>query len=299
MLNGCSRRRPGARPARAGPGGAVLGACSAARARSDGARDPAGAYAHPHKPTRATVLEAQTLFHELGYPLGTSAPGGFGAHARAGRSRTSSASTRCRSPATRTLARCCGCRSSPASLRGRRRREPAPPHDVVERTLGDGGADPLDRDRARRACWRCSRWSPERRAPGLAAPRLPAPPRTRRRCRPTAEQRAPLAVSAHSPIRISSCRSASRERGPRRSSTNACRAPWPDAEVAQAAGRGASGRAGPSRCRCRCRPMHCRWRHCHWHDAVAIGAVRAVGPVRAVPGRSPWASAGTGRPGAA
>jgi hypothetical protein len=92
--------------------------------------------AAPGHPSRATIIEVQRLFHELGYPLGTKPLGGLGVRTRGalyyfqrkyGLPVTGY-------PDARTIAEM---QSVAASLRGSSAVAQAPPHDLVERVLGD------------------------------------------------------------------------------------------------------------------------------------------------------------------
>jgi peptidoglycan hydrolase-like protein with peptidoglycan-binding domain len=95
-----------------------------------------GAVARP-APSRATVLQVQRLFRQLGYPLGSLPLGGFGVRTRGAISyfQHKYGLPVTGYPDTRTLA---AMRGVAASLHGASSAPPAPPHDAIERTLGNG-----------------------------------------------------------------------------------------------------------------------------------------------------------------
>lgn len=103
------------------------------RARRPRARSSAAA----KHPSRATIIEAQRLFYELGYPLGTAAPGGLGVRTRGALSyfQRKYGLPITGHPDARTIAKM---RAVAVSLRGRSAVAQAPPRDLVERILGDG-----------------------------------------------------------------------------------------------------------------------------------------------------------------
>lgn len=113
---------------------------AAAAGSAPGGANPVRATVQPLAPSRATVLEAQRLFHVLGYPLGSEPAGAFGV-------RTRGALTYFQRkyglpvsgyPDARTLARM---RAVAASLRGTGSAGSADSsstqHDLVERVLGE------------------------------------------------------------------------------------------------------------------------------------------------------------------
>ncbi len=90
----------------------------------------------PGHPSRATIIEVQRLFRELGYPLGNAPLGGLGVHTRGALSyfqrKYGLAVTG--HPDAKTIAKM---QAVAASLRGRSAVAQAPPRDLVERILGD------------------------------------------------------------------------------------------------------------------------------------------------------------------
>jgi hypothetical protein len=94
------------------------------------------AQASPRHPSRATIIKVQRLFHELGYPLGTKPLGGLGVRTRGALSyfQRKYGLPVTGYPDARTIAEM---QSVAASLRGSSAVAQAPPHDLVERVLGD------------------------------------------------------------------------------------------------------------------------------------------------------------------
>jgi len=106
----------------------VLASCAPAL----GARERA---TPPRHPSRATVLQVQRLFHELGYPLGSERAGVLGIRTRGALSyfqrKYALSVTGYPDPRTITLMR-----TVAASLRGQPSARAPQPRDLVERVLG-------------------------------------------------------------------------------------------------------------------------------------------------------------------
>ncbi len=120
---------------------AGAGWANAATATAMGAVSvPAGGTAAPSEGVqasspRATVLQAQALFHELGYPLGKDRSGELGVQTRGALSyfQHKYGLPVTGYPDARTLAKM---EAVAASLRGSTGVAQAPPHDLVEKALG-------------------------------------------------------------------------------------------------------------------------------------------------------------------
>jgi hypothetical protein len=92
--------------------------------------------ANSHHPTRATVLEVQHLFQDLGYPLGDKPLGGLGVRTRGALSyfQRKYGLPVTGYPNARTIAKM---QAVAASLRSKPGLREPPPHDLVERVLGN------------------------------------------------------------------------------------------------------------------------------------------------------------------
>ncbi len=90
----------------------------------------------PHRPPRATVLEVQHLFQDLGYPLGNRPLGGFGVRTKGALSyfQHKYGLPVTGYPNARTIAKM---QAVVASLRGSAGVREPPPHDLVERVFGN------------------------------------------------------------------------------------------------------------------------------------------------------------------